>query len=427
MQETVTRRNFLKNSAKVALATGAMGSVLAACGEAATTTTGNSNVTLTFWHTYNITSPENQTLVGKVIPAFNKKYPNIKVNSQDIPYGSMLQKLTASIAGGKGPDAIRSDIIWLPQLAKIGALVQVDDIALQRKDEFYPGPLATCTYKDHYYGLPLDTNTKVVIYNKDLAAKAGITDAPTSSDAFAAACVKVSGMGKNMYGYSEGGTYDWAILPWVWSFGGAITDDQFTKATGYINSNNSIASLQYLIDLYGKKGISPSILGSSNLGPSDAVGKGQSLYLIDGPWAIPSFQKTYPDLKIGLSLMPAGPNGHTASVVGGEDIAIMKATKYVDAAKNFMQYMTNAEAQLLMGPTGQMPVLKSVANDASLPDYFKIYNQQLETAKPRTVSPNYPKISTILGTAFDTAFRKKQTVKAALDSAAQQIDPLLAE
>ncbi len=426
MQNTLSRRSFLKTSAQVTLAAGsvgATGSILTACGGSAPAS--NAKATISFWHTYNITSPENKTLVEKVIPAFHKQYPNITVKSQDIPYNSMLQKLIASVAGGSGPDVVRSDIIWMPQLAKIRALVQMDDIIAQRKNEFYDGPLATCTYKGHYYGLPLDTNTKVLIYNKDVMARAGLSMVPTTTDDFKQACLKITALGNNTFGYAEGGTYDWATLPWVWSFGGAITDDKFTKASGYINSPNSVASLQYLIDLYHTKALSPGILGGSNLAPADAIGKGKAGFIIDGPWMVPVFQQSYPTMKFDLATMPAGPNGQTASVIGGEDIAIMSSSKNVDAAKTFTQYMTSADAQKMMGTTGQMPVLKSLANDSTLPAYFKIYNEQLKTARPRTVSPNYPKISTTLGDAFDKAFRDKATPQAALDAAAQQIDQLL--
>src|SRR5258708_6370606 len=146
MQKTFSRRRFLQQSAQVTFATGATAALLAACGRDTSNSTP-AKTTIVFWHTYNLTSAENKTLVNKVIPAFNKKFPNITVHSQDIPYASMLQKLIASVAGGRGPDLIRSDIIWMPQLAKIGALASTDDIVAQRKSEFYLAPLATSAYQ----------------------------------------------------------------------------------------------------------------------------------------------------------------------------------------------------------------------------------------------------------------------------------------
>ncbi|MFL5625505.1 MAG: extracellular solute-binding protein [Ktedonobacteraceae bacterium] len=424
MQTTLSRRRFLQQSAQVTFATSATAALLAACG-GETTSSSTTKTTIVFWHTYNVTSAENQTLVKKVIPAFNKKFPNITVHSQDIPYDSMLKKLIASVAGGNGPDLIRSDIIWMPQLAKIGALASTDDIVAQRKSEFYPGPLATCSYQGKYYGLPLDTNTRIVFYNKDLFARAGLSKAPTTAEEFKAAAAKIRALGQKIYGYAEGGLGGWNMLPWVWSFGGAVTDASYTKATGYINGSNSVAALEFLLDLYKNHTLSPTILGGSGLATSDAIGKNQVGMIIDGPWMPPIFKSTYPNLQYDFALMPAGPSGQSVSVVGGEDIAIMKASKHVDAAREFMQFMTSAEAQVLMGTTGQMPVLKSVADDPQLPSYFKTFSQQLQTANPRPVSPNYSKIDTVFTDAFNRAFRNLATPQAALDSAATQIDALL--
>lgn len=425
MQSTLSRRRFLERSAQLALASSAAGSILAACGGSPTTTTGSTKTTITFWNTYAVTDPENSTLLTKVIPAFNKQYPNITVKSQNIPYPSMLQKLIASVAGGNGPDVIRSDIIWIPQLANIGALVATDDIVAQRKSEFYDGPLATCAYKGKYYALPLDTNTRVLMYNKTLFTQAGVSQPPTTTDDFKAVATKVSALGKNIFGYAESGLDPWNTLPWIWSFGGQVTDANYTRASGYVNGPQSVAALEFLLDLYKNRDLSPSLLGGNSLSPDDAFGKNQTGLIIDGPWVPPTFQQDYPQLQYSLSLMPAGPSGHSASVVGGEDIAIMSASKNIDAAKTFMQFMTSEETQVTMGKVGQMPVLKSLANDSQLPSYFGIYSQQLQTAYPRPVTPNYSKIETILTDAFTSAFHNQASAQAALNSAAQQIDPLL--
>ncbi len=40
-------------------------------------------------------------------------------------------------------------------------------------DAVFPGPLSTNAYKGAYYGLPLDTNTRVFIYNPALYKEAG--------------------------------------------------------------------------------------------------------------------------------------------------------------------------------------------------------------------------------------------------------------
>jgi multiple sugar transport system substrate-binding protein len=426
MKTTLSRRHFLEQSAKATLAASAAGGLLAACGNAATTTSSG-KATITFWNAYNVTDPENKTLLNQVIPAFNQKYPNITVRSQNVPYASLLQKLVATVAGGAGPDVVRSDIIWMPQLAKIGALVPTDDIVAQRKSEFYPGPLATCAYKGKYYGLPLDTNTRVIFYNKTLLSQAGVSQPPTTTDEFQTMAGKVSALGKNIFGYAESGLDPWNILPWIWSFGGAVTDNTYTKASGYIDNHQSIAALDYLINLYKTRDLAPNLLGGSTYSPDDEFGKDHVGLILEGPWVPPTMQQSYPQLQYSTALVPAGPGGSSVSVVGGEDVAVLSSSKNIAAAKTFMQFITSEDAQVMMGKVGQMPVLTKLATDSRLPAYFSIFAQQLETAKPRPVTPNYSKIETILTNAFNSAFLGQASAQAALSSAAQQIDPLLQE
>jgi multiple sugar transport system substrate-binding protein len=72
-----------------------------------------------------------------------------------------------------------------------------------------------------------------------------------------------------------------------------------------------------------------------------------------------------------------------------------------------------------------MPVRTDVTKQLTkINSYYAIFENQLKTARPRTPSPNWPQIDTILGNAVATAMKSGDT-KAALDSAAQQIDGLL--
>ena len=387
---------------------------------------GNASISgsVVFWNQYNTVGPENSTLVTKVLPAFQKLYPNITVYSQNYAGDSFEQKLIAAIAAGNGPDVLRSDIINVPLLAKIGALASTDSIVAKRKSEFYPGPLATNYYLGHYYGLPLDTNTRVLIYNKAVFAAAGIKTPPATSDEFMADAVKIAATGKNVFGYAEGGTDGWNLLPWIFSFGGSITNPAITTASGYVNSPKSVAALQFLVQLLDAKLLSPSVLGGG-LQTSDAIGKNQTGMILDGPWTPPIFLTTYPKLQLGFAPVPTGPGAQSSSVVGGEDIVQLKSSKGTAADQAFLQFMTSPQAQLLMGEVGQMPVLKSLANNSQLPSYYSVFNKQLQTAQPRTVSPAWANIDDALTTAFNKALRHQATAQAALDAAAQQIDGYL--
>lgn len=388
----------------------------------------NLSGTVTFWTAYNTVSPEMDTLNNHIIPAFQKMHPKVTVKAQALPYDDLRQKLLTSIAGGETPDLVRADIIWVPEFADLGALAQLDTAMSdfnKVKDQVYPGPMATNSYKGHYYGLPLDTNTRVLIYNKDLFQSAGISDAPKTLDEFKADCDKIKALGKaDTYCYAEGGTGTWSVLPWIWSAGGDITNADYTKATGYLNGKATVDAVTMLRDMLKNKTLSPSILGNG-LATSDAIGKAQAGTILDGPWMPPIFTKQFPDLKFGMAPVPAGAGG-SASVVGGEDIVMFDKSQNKEAAMAFMRYMLTEEPQLALGKVGQMPVLKSLSGNKDLPDYYAVFQKQLETAKARTPSPAWPKIDETITNAVLEVMKGEKEPQAALDAAAATVDGLLA-
>ncbi len=381
-------------------------------------------VTLTFWHSYN--PVETKALEENVIPAFEKAHPNITVQDQAIPTDDFHKKLLTAIAGGTAPDVARIDIAWLPEFADLGALATLDTVMSDFgtfQKAVYPGPLSTNLLKGHYYGLPLDTNTRVWVWNKEAYAKAGLTAAPTTIDEMLADCALLK-TAASATCFADGGTYGWAVMPWIWSMGGDITDPGMTVSTGFVNGPKTVAAYQMLKDMLDKGYLDKGILG----GGVDTYGtfnKDTLANVLDGPWMPALFGAQFPNKVLNFSLMPSGAGG-AISVVGGEDIAVFQESKNQAAAAEFVRYMVSPDAQLAMAAAGQMPVRPDVADAAvkSQP-YFQVFFDQLKTARARLPHPNWSKIEAILSDAGQVILRGEQTPQAALDAAAAKIDPLL--
>src|SRR5438093_5112490 len=411
------------------LALGALLAVVAgAAANARSATSRTTATTITFWHAYaeNPAAPEMQRLTKVVIPRFEKTHPGIKVQQVPFSYGNLQQKLTTSAAGGTLPDVTRADLAWVPQYAKLGAFAKLDKEMPDFKKYakvVYAGSLATNYYKGHYYGLPLDTNTRVLMYNQNALAAAGLSRPPRTFADMRAYAPKLKA--KGIYLFADGGTGGWNVLPWIWSGGGSLTNKKFTRATGYLNSAKTVAAVQLLVDLY-KQGAIPSLITADQgaTGTEDGLATGEYATILDGPWMFPIFAKSHPEFKLRTSRVPAGP-GSSISVVGGEDIVLSQSSKKKTAAKEFIRFMLSQWAQTQMAHAGQMPVRSDVSKQLTkINAYFGIFAKQLKTARPRTPSPNWPKIDTILGTAVAAAL-KGEPVKKSLDDAAKQIDILL--
>jgi len=380
-------------------------------------------VTIRYWHT--MSDPEAAQL-QKLIDAFQAANPGITVNATRYAYNDFKTALTTAIAGGDVPDTVRMDIAWVSEFASQAALMQLDG-TLPDFDTIaasvFPGPLSTNKFNGHYYGLPQNTNTQVLLYNKDLFDKAGISAPPATMEEFAADACKLSDNAKGTYGYAEGGTYFWAPAPVFYAFGGKIVDDAITTATGYVNGPESVAAFTMLKDLYDKGCLSPNLLGG---GIATDAGHATGIYamIIDGPWMVDIYKGNYPDFKVNFAPIPAGKSG-TSSVVGGEDIVVMDGSKNKDAAAKWVSYLMGVEAQKTMATVGVMPTIASLTGDPAMPAHFGVFMEQLKTAQARVPSPKWSDMDNAINNAYQRILKGDQSVQAALDQAADEINALL--
>jgi len=390
--------------------------------------TGDISGTVTYWHAYSADSPEVSTLEGTIIPAFEKLHPGVTVKDVPIPYDELHQKLITAAAGEQLPDLVRADIGWVPELANLGVLeplgTSMSDFQ-SYADQVYPGTLATNLWKGTYYGLPLDTNTRVMMFDQSFFDKAGVT-VPTTVDQLMAAAPALKKAGA--YAFADNGAGGWNMLPWIWSAGGDITDPGVTVATGYLNSAASVTGIQNLVDMYNGGYMPDIILGDSGgLATSDGLATDKYATILDGPWMYPIFAGQYPDFTVGASQVPAGPGG-SVSVVGGEDIVMTQSSTNKEAATEFLRYLLSADSQLAMAKVGQMPVLSNLGSQlTAINAYYAPFVEQLKTAKPRPATPAWSQIDSILQDEIRAAIRGDKTVQEALDSAASQSDALLAQ
>ena len=141
----------------------------------------------------------------------------LEVAPDQRPVGDRLDQPCRQVLGGTDPrqhqelrrvvGAAAQDHLALgAQLVDLAELLRLDADRARALEEH---PLHV------HYGLPLDTNTRLMFYSEALLTKAGVSAPPATFDAFQDACTKVKALGGGVTGFSEGGTGAWNILPWV--------------------------------------------------------------------------------------------------------------------------------------------------------------------------------------------------------------------
>lgn len=373
------------------------------------------DVTVTFWHTYG--DQETPIIDEVIIPLFEETHPGIKVDAVR-QSGDFNQMLVTALGTGVVPDVARVDITKTSAYAKLGGIVPMDEIEgfAALKDAVLDGPLSTNLWNGHYYGLPLNTNCKAAVVNSEVLKALGLDTVPATMEELVDAC-RTNGNGE--YKINVSGVGDWDLYPWFWLFGGVVTDDGFTKASGWLDSEASVNAIKTIMQLHDE-GIFTIRDVDGTPDAWDGINYQYAMFL-EGPW--------YP---FSETVMPATVptwNGKSASVVGGENIVIFSGSEKKEAAFEFVQFMLSEEVQLKLLEVGVIPTLKSlVENDAVKNDAkWSVYMQQLESAKSRIPTPQASTVEQLWSDAMNMIFLEGADVQETLTMTAGLIDEELAK
>lgn len=384
-------------------------------------------VTINFWHHYSAQSAENETLMNVLIPAFEAENPGIKVNAVSHEWAELHDKVLVSANSNALPDVARCDIAWLPEFQKMGILVALDEEMADFADvsgQLLDSAMSTAVIGGHYYALALNTNSKIVFYNTAMLEAADVK-MPTTMDEWVEAIKKLSGEnanGQQVWGWNEPALAGWNICPFIWSFGGSLTNEDQTAATGYINSPATVKAIETFAELVKAGGITG--FNAGDIPMTDGFGTGRYAMMLEGPWKSAELAGAYPDVAYGTAPIPAGEGG-SISVLGGEDIAMFNSANK-EAAWKFMQFMTSEYAETEMAKCGQIPVNKAALESETVKaaDYAP-FIEAIQTAKARPTVAAWSEMDNDLQVAMNAVVTGEKTAQEAMDELAAAWDLLL--
>jgi raffinose/stachyose/melibiose transport system substrate-binding protein len=279
------------------------------------------------------------------VDPFAAKYPGIKeIKTESITDYHNIVK--TRLAGGD-----YGDVLVIPNgvnaadystyFAPLGA---VDD--LKAKYRFIE---ELGSFEGQVYGIAINGNANGILYNKDVFAKAGITEWPKTPDEFLADLKlikdKVPGVDPLYTNYKAG----WPMSQWQPYSVVSVADADFAAKMAHDTSPWDPGKGQYITDklLYDvvKAGLNEKDPTTTDWEPSkDLVAKGKIGVMALGSWAISQMQGrakvdgTDP-ANIGYMPFPIQVDGKFQSTVGGDlRLAINKNTKCMDAAKAWVSY-----------------------------------------------------------------------------------------
>lgn len=369
----------------------------------------------------------------------------IRVKYSIIDWDQSLTKLTLASTGGEAPDVY--DIYFTASLLQMGngeyGPAEIDDVIADLGEENYSEAGKAESYHDgHWYGIPWRADTRILLYNKEYFAEAGIENPPTTWD-------EMMDYAEQLTVRDANGNIDRAGLLWnvgngrfdqTWKCllegaGGSILNEDYTAAA--FNSDagrETLAMMRAPIDEYN---VMPATCIDPSFDPVAEFMAGKAAMVLGvGASTKKNINTMAPQMAdaVGAAMIPSKDGTGNSSVASAASFALMRGSKDPEAAKEFLRFLGSTEVMTRW--TTAINMLN--CNEAVMADpYFSedewlsVFGEQLKHAGPMDQPvasfsqmdawPNgpLPKLVTDVMAGVD--------IQTAIDEAETNVNKLLAE
>lgn len=291
------------------------------------------------------------TAAQHMIDLWNASHDD-KIELTTIPDNQMVTKLATSVQAGDVPDLISFDLIFMPDFMKAGFLT---DLTAELSADPNQAKVAKAfrdlaTYDGKLYGTGFTPDVSILLYNKDLFAKAGLDpeSPPRTIAQIQEYAKKINDTVPGAYGYyfsgSCGGCNIFTQAPMMWASGTTLLPTSGDAPA--LEGPGIVEVLTMLKDMW-EAGIIPESAEADTGQNFFATFETGNIGMVgSGGFAISALKANHPDMNFGIAPLPGINEGEASSFVGGDVIAIPTGAKNVELAKQFIAWQLTDEAQL---------------------------------------------------------------------------------
>ncbi|MFG2650358.1 extracellular solute-binding protein [Streptomyces sp. NPDC048436] len=289
---------------------------------------GEERRTVTVWLMRGSASAE---FVKRFTADFEKRQGDIDLEIRLQEWTGVGGKVKAALKAEDGPDVIEVGNTQVAQYVDEGGLYDLTlesarDLGMK---DWLPGLAEPGRYNGSQYGVPWYAANRVVIYNKDLFARAGIEQPPKTRAQWIAATERLNSGGQQGI-YLAG--QDWYTLAgFIWDEGGELAEEAEGSRGVWKGSLHSTAALRGMEFYRRLQALGKGPRGADEEHPPQAgvFAKGDVAQIVAVPGTARAIEEANPGLKGKLGYFPIP--GKTAAkpgavFTGGSDLVVRGKT-----------------------------------------------------------------------------------------------------
>ncbi len=356
----------------------------------------------------------------RVIDKWNQRRPNEQVTMLELSSSADEQRIAMAQnfqAQSSRYDVINADVAWTAEFAARNWLEPLDEGRFGGP-AILPAPVNSARFDGRLFGAPYATSAGMLFYRSDL-----IKSPPKTWAELKYLCQTISkqtGIGcyAGQFAQYEGLTVN--VVEAIASAGGSLIAGDGREVTA--DSRAAREGLRFLVDGFQQGWIPRAAITYKEEEGRRAFQQGRLLFLRNWPYVYALAAAAGPDSVIAgkFSVAPLpGADGTGRSVVGGKSLMLSRFSKHMASAKDWMEFMQSADAQIDM----QAPVLASMYDDPGLRQrlpFMPVLKDILVHAAIRPATPNYHAVTLVIQKNAYAALQGRKTVdQAVADMAAE--------
>jgi multiple sugar transport system substrate-binding protein len=321
---------------------------------------------------------------------------NIKINflstSSDQQRVSLVRRLAAS---DSSIDILAMDVDWTAEFATAKWLAPVPaSLAAQIRSTDLSGPVQTATWQNKLWAVPINSNTELLWYRKDLVPTPPTTWAQMIADAN-----HLAAEGKPHYIEEQGAQYE-GLTVWFNSMVNSAGGQILSPDNKVVLGRPAAIAASLMRQVATSKGADPS-LNVSQEGPGQvAFQSGTAAFMINYPFVWSATQAGNPKVfkNMGYALFPGVIPGRPPKVsIGGYNLGISAFSSHRDLAFQAVECLvkpSNQSRNAIKG--GLAPVAASIYDQPAFGKaypFHQLIKQQLSNYGIRPKTPAYSDVS----------------------------------
>ncbi|MFJ7986040.1 extracellular solute-binding protein [Streptomyces sp. NPDC096351] len=283
---------------------------------------------------------------------FEAEHKDIDLDIQIQEWDGIGEKVTAALASKDAPDVIEVGNTQVAQYAASGGVRDLTDRTAELNGaDWLPGLAEPGKVDGKQYGIPWYAANRVVIYHKDLFARAGVTAPPKTQAEWLAVTAKLN-RGRTQGIYLPGQNW-YTLSGFVWEEGGDLAVKDGSGWKGALDSPQARAGMDFYRRLQAL-GKGPKDSDEAKPPQAEVFAKGEVAQIIAVPGGAKIVEEINPALKgkLGFFPVPGKTAGKPGAVfTGGSDLIVPEASTHPEAAYEVVKALAGEKWQTDMART----------------------------------------------------------------------------